>query len=206
MSEMRARGYSISEIARKTSLPVSTVWNHTHGIPVLPQYRERIERRKRMSTENAIKRRDQSFALASQLVPQLDARTLAAAVAMLYWAHGSKVDCSFTAADPEMLGLYIVGLTTAYNVKPEDIEFIVRSPKGRGVSAVSFWEMELGLRKGSVSRCYERGSRGRSRNECGSLTVRVRRGGLLRQTFHGISRRVLRLATDAAVTAKDNPL
>lgn len=179
LKRLRCRGYSITELTARLSIPKTTVWHHIQGVKVLPKYVSILESKKRSGStrlKEANLKKAQTYAY--ELL-RGQHREFAIAIAMLYWGEGSKKRCEFVNSDGRIIQLYLLALRKAFNIPEEYIRPTMRIFSGMNRSkCLNYWSRitKIPSRK-FIIRLNDGGTRGRT--EYGMCRIIISRGGNL---------------------------
>ena len=113
-------------------------------------------------------------------------RELAIAVAMLYWAEGSKRACEFINSDGKMIQTYLFVLRNVLNVPEAFLHPTMRIFSGMNEKkCVSYWSRITKISKRNFTiRLNDGGKRGRT--EYGMCRITVRKGQSFLKTINAI--------------------
>ncbi len=147
LKELRANGYSISQLMSELSMPKTTVWHHIQKISLSQQAIALIKSRQSSSkirSENNWKRaRDQAKKLLKN-----KHRYACSLAAMLYWAEGNRKGFVFTNTDGRMVKLFLTILREDFEIKEEDIKLTIRIFDNLNKrECVAYWSRVTGLPK-----------------------------------------------------------
>ena len=106
LKKLRKAGHSINELSALLSIPKTTVWHHVHNIKLTLDQQRRLDAKRGGSASRKAKNIEKAYIHAKSLLLEQD-RELLTAVAMLYWAEGSKNVCEFINSDGKMVRIYL---------------------------------------------------------------------------------------------------
>lgn len=179
LKRLRGRGYSITELMARLSIPKTTVWHHIQGVKVLPKYISILESKKRSGStrlKEANWEKAQTYACELLRGPH---REFAIAMAMLYWGEGSKKRCEFVNSDGRIIQLYLLALRKVFNIPEKDIRPTMRIFSGMNRSkCLDYWSRITKIPPHKfIIRLNDGSTRGRT--EYGMCRIIISRGGNL---------------------------
>lgn len=185
LRQLRRTGHSIHEIMDKLDMPKTTVWHHVQKVEVLSQYQTLLKKKRGGGNKRKIANIEKAVKEASSLFSGTD-RDLLIALAMLYWAEGSKGSPEFINSDGRMIFLYLQILRNVLNIPDESIHVTIRIFTGmdRG-SCLKHWSQVTKISsKVFTVRLNDGGTRGRT--EYGLCRIGVRKGGHFLKLMHAL--------------------
>ncbi len=185
VKEMRSLGLSIGEIVIKTLMPKTTVWHHIRNIEIPPDYDEVLRAKRGGSKERSQK----GWVMAKNLAKELldgENRQFAIAVAMLYWAEGSKKVCEFINSDGNMIGLYLHFIRNILKLPEARIKPTMRIFTGMDqAECMRYWvELTKIPAENFVIRYNDGGLRGKTRY--GMCRITIRKGVNILKLMHSL--------------------
>ena len=176
LKRLRREGYSIDELVAKLSIPKTTVWHHVHDIKLSSKQIAILKSRQGGSAERKLRNLERARKRAQELLCSPN-RDLAIAIAMLYWAEGSKKGCRFINSDGRMIKSYLAILRKVFNVPEDYIKATMRIFSGMNrTECLNYWSRITRIPKHKFTiRFNDGGTRGRTKY--GMCRVRVQKGG-----------------------------
>lgn len=189
LKDLRKKGHSINEIVEKLSIPKTTVWHHIKKIQVLPQYRAILNAKRGGSA----KRKRRNLELAQIKAKEMltgENRELVIALAMLYWAEGSKKVCEFINSDGEMVKIYLFILRNIIRVPEENIKPTMRIFTGMSKGeSLYYWARVTSIpRHRFIVRLNDGGLK--SKTKYGMCRITVQKGGNVLKLVHSLIREI----------------
>ena len=176
LKRLRKKGHSITELVKELSIPKTTVWHHIHNVEVPPKYAAILRARQGGSSERKQRNLEKARKRAQELLSSPN-RHLSIAIAMLYWAEGSKKGCQFINSDGRMIRCYLTILRDVFNMPEESIKPTMRIFSGMDrKECLNYWSRITKIPKHKfVIRFNDGGTRGRTKY--GMCRITVRKGG-----------------------------
>jgi AcrR family transcriptional regulator len=162
--ELRGSGASINEIVAATGIAKTTVWHHVKNLTLEPKIFQQLRSKRGGGKARLANHWKTARGRADMLLKGND-REEAIALAMLYWAEGTKKSFDFTNTDGRMIGFYISNIQRILGVPPQDIRITVRYfDKMNEFECLDFWHRATGLPLTQFKVRYnDGGKRGKSR-------------------------------------------
>ncbi|HVV14838.1 MAG TPA: hypothetical protein VHD55_00270 [Candidatus Paceibacterota bacterium] len=125
----RKRGFSVSELMQKYSLPKTTVWHYVHSIRLSDTLGARIRSRQGGSAKRSKEGWEEAKRQAAFLLKGFKEETAWPVLfAALYWSEGTKKSgFVFTNTDPSMIRVFLKALRRKLGVKDGDIDILIRT-------------------------------------------------------------------------------
>ena len=166
--ELRNKGWSYNDIAKKLGVSKSSVSLWVRDIKLTPEQIQKLEQKNPIYNNQlcgASKRQEKAreIRLSYQDAGKLKSKEnnlLHHAGCMLYWAEGtkSKNQCRFTNSDPEMIKLFIRFLRECYDVTNDKITITINCYTTNGLSMQdieNYWLSILQLDNSSIRKGQE---------------------------------------------------
>lgn len=179
LKRLRSRGYSITELMARLSVPKTTIWHHIQGVKVLPRYIPILELKKRSGSARLKEANwEKARTYACELL-QGPHREFAIAMAMLYWGEGSKKRCEFVNSDGKIIQVYLLALRKVFNIPEKNIRPTLRIFSGMNrLKCLNYWSKTTGIPSCRFTiRLNDGGTRGRT--EYGMCRIIISKGGNL---------------------------
>lgn len=186
LKRLREQGYSINELVQKLAIPKTTVWHHIHAIPLTKDQLLTIKAKQGGSHNRKLKSLETAKITAQQLLlgPQ---RELIIALAMLYWAEGSKKVCEFINSDGNMIKLYLHVLRTSLKIPEEKIQPTLRIFSGMDENiCLDYWSTVTNMSKDRFRVRLNDGSTSRGKTPYGMCRITVRKGHSSLKLIHSL--------------------
>jgi hypothetical protein len=166
-------------------MPKTTVWHHVQNVEVLPQFRALLRSKRGGGSKRKAKNTQRAMEEANRLLDGSN-RELLTALAMLYWAEGSKGSPEFINSDGRMISLYLHILRKALGIPNESIQITIRIFTGMNRNeCVKYWSKITGIPSRYFTvRMNDGGTRGRTKY--GMCRVGVKKGGQFLKLMHAL--------------------
>ncbi|MBI5794273.1 hypothetical protein HZA87_04300 [Candidatus Uhrbacteria bacterium] len=205
--QLREKGESIPAIAKKMTLPKSTVSLWVRDV-ILPSKVMEMLRRKAMDGRSKgrmmrmerrkieeKKRINHARVLVKELVPTFDVRMWQLISALLYWCEGGKTQLNtlrFTNSDPQLIKMFLRALRQGFILQEEKFRAIVHlHGYHNDLQQKESWSRTSGIPISQFSKSYRKPNTGKRKraNYQGCLSVRYNDAHLARMLdalYHAI--------------------
>ena len=141
IKDLRTTGLSIPEIISITGVSKTTIWHHVHDIVLDSEFKKIIKSKQGGSAKRCELSWEKAKLNSIKLLSSKSRmRDLYYAVAMLYWAEGSKRELVFTNTDIDMVNLYIKFMIHGLDIDKKNIFLLIRiSDPILPRDAISYW-------------------------------------------------------------------
>ena len=185
LKNLRKKGHSINELVKEFSIPKTTVWHHVHNIKIPIKYQKILSSKQggsqKRKQENLKKAEEQAL----QLLRGTD-RESAIALAMLYWAEGSKRACEFINSDGRMIKLYLTILRKVFNIQEEELRPTMRFFSGMNRRAcLQYWSSVTKIPKSKFIVRFNDGGKN-CKTKYGMCRITIKRGANLLKLFNSL--------------------
>ena len=193
--KLRSTGHSIQEIVEKLDMPKTTVWHYIQNVKVLPQYQPSLKSKRGGSSKRKARNERIAEEKSAELLEGPD-REILTALAMLYWAEGSKGSPEFINSDGRMISLYLHILRDVLEISNDSLNITIRIFTGMNKKeCVQYWARVTSISPDRFTiRVNDGGTRGRTRY--GMCRVGVRKGGHFLKMMHALIDQSYRRITD----------
>ncbi|MBM3205398.1 hypothetical protein FJZ41_00915 [Candidatus Shapirobacteria bacterium] len=197
--QLRSKGESVKEIAKKMKVAKSTVSLWVRDIILLPEQLEKLQKRALKGAElgrlkGALKQKEarlkiieENKKLGIKIISKLSKRELLIAGIALYWAEGAKKsrDVDFCNSDSQLINFFIKWLKECFHIKSEDLALHVginEIHKERDDIVKKYWSEATQIplsqfRKTSFKKTNNKKVYENFDDHYGTLVVKVLKGG-----------------------------
>lgn len=189
---LRQRGYSLPEIKKEVKVGHGSVFRYIQGVKISPEYKQ-IWYSKRGGSLKRMKlaeKEAEKKALAS--IDNLSNKEKKIFLSALYWGEGNKKDFNLINSDPDLIKVFINGLTGLFNVKKEDLKISIRIFEDLDKhECLKFWSTITGVPINKFVRVNIIKGRKKGKLSHGMCRIRVKRGGNLLKYVIAIKKRIV---------------
>lgn len=127
MRNLRQKGFSLPEIAKKFHISNSTASRHVGSLlPILPKYKKMLSQKRGGSKVRKAVKEQKAFDEAQKLVKKLTFKEKLLFLSALYWAEGSKGDFGLSNTDPLLISTFVAGLRTLFHIEDDSLRVSIR--------------------------------------------------------------------------------
>ena len=200
----RKLGLGIDELAKKYSLPRTTVWHYVHDIILSENLRRKLRSRQggthKRTKEHWLKAENE----AKQLLSVVDVKSSwPVLLTALYWSEGTKKGgFVFTNTDPEMIKIFLDLLRNKLNVKDPDFDIMIRTciPMNPA-DCKKYWSEITQIHEKSL-KINHNDAQNKSKTKFGMCRITVRKGGYILKLMHCLIRALVAKMLDEAPVAQ----
>lgn len=189
---LRSQGQSVPEISSSLNIPKTTVFYHSQGVQILPEFISSWAGKRGGSRKKKLQLEAAAFGEGKKLVGNLSQKEKLLFLSALYWAEGSKKDFGLSNTDPELIKVYVDGLRQVLGVQDHQLRVSVRIYEDLNrEKCLSFWSGIVGIPAENFVNVNVLSGKKKGKLEYGMCRIRVTKGGDLLKKVIGINKAVV---------------
>ncbi len=191
---LRQKGYSLPEIKKELKVSHGTAFRHIQGIKILPEYWKEWHGKQGGSIKRMRIREQFAEKKALEAVQSLSDKEKMIFLSALYWGEGSKKDFSIINSDPELIKIFIKGLTEVLSVSKDKLRISIRIYEDLNTDkCLKFWSNITGIAVNKFKNVNILKGKKIGRLEYGMCRVRIEKGGDMLKYVTALKNRIKEL-------------
>ncbi|MEK7551747.1 MAG: hypothetical protein AAB532_04080 [Patescibacteria group bacterium] len=191
IKKMRSNGNSIPEISNKLQIPRTTVFYHSVGVKILPEFIDLWKSKRAGSRYRKIIQEKSAIEDAKIFVKKLSDKERILFASALYWGEGNKKDFIISNSDPDLINLFLKILINNFQITKERISVSIRIFEDMDKDkCLDFWSKVVDIPKENFLNVYILKGKKKGKLEYGMCRVRVSKGGSLLKRIKAINKMV----------------
>ena len=126
IKNLRSKGWSLPELKKYFKIGYGTVYRIIEDVKILPEYESVWLEKKKSSVRRMLNAEKKARKKALKTVSGLTEKEKILILSSVYWAEGTKIDLNLTNSDPQMISLFIRGVTQLLSVDLERVRISLR--------------------------------------------------------------------------------
>lgn len=178
LKELRSKGFSISELMKRFSMPKTSVWHHIKDVEINKYYSKILRSKKASSVNRSLKQWELARSKARDLISSISAKEKIIIASCLYWGEGTKREFSLINSDPTLIKVFLdciqeLGITCdKLRVTLRIYEDIDRE------KALDYWSRAIGIKKLQISNINILRGKKNGKLKYGMCRIRVAKGAV----------------------------
>lgn len=192
IKRLRSQGWSLPEIRRKFKIGAGTVLRHTEGVQILPEYWEIWRLKQGGSVHRKILAENEAYKKASKIIGSLNDKEREVILTSLYWGEGGKHDFNLTNTDPDLIRVFVKGLTEIYDIPVSKIRLSLRLYEDLDKNkCIDYWSQITGVPKENYRSINVLVGKKLGKLMYGMCRLRIEKGGDMLKYLKALRRRII---------------
>lgn len=190
--QLRKRGFSLTELKSKfPNVGYGTIFRYIKDVDILPEFKALWLSKRNGSVRRMNKNLQVAEEKAKNILENLSDKEKLLFLAGIYWAEGSKAELCFTNTDPEMVKLYVKGLTNYLGISKDRIKPSIRIFEDLNArKCLNYWSKTTGIPKSQFKGITVLSGKKVGKHEYGMCRIRVEKGGDMLKCLVALRKRV----------------
>lgn len=194
IKELRQKGWSLPEIQREVSVGYGTIHRYIVGVNILPEYESLWKSKRLSSVARKKKAENDASEKAKTALKSLSNKEKMLLLSALYWAEGSKRDFGLSNSDPNLIKVFIKGLTEIFGINKDDMRVSIRIFEDMDKQkCLAFWSEITGVHVEKFVNVNVLEGKKKGKLPYGMCRVRVIKGGDMLKYITALKNRVIEL-------------
>ena len=192
IKKLRSQGWSLPELRRKFGIGNGTVMRYIQGVEILPEYKDFWLQKRKSSVNRKVLAENKAYNKALKTITSLKDKERELILASLYWGEGGKGDFNLTNTDPDLIRVFVKGLTEIYNIPVSKIRLSLRLYEDLDRDkCIDYWSQITGVPKENYRSVNVLVGKKLGKLMYGMCRLRIEKGGDMLKYLKALRRRII---------------
>jgi len=192
IKKLRSQGWSLPELVKKLEIGYGTAWRYIQGVEILPEYRDVWLQKRKSSVNRKILAEKKAYDKALKAVTGLNSKEKELILASLYWGEGGKGDFNLTNTDPDLIRIFVKGLTEVYDISVSKLRLSLRLYEDLDKDkCIDYWSRITGVPKENFRSINILVGRKLGKLMYGMCRLRMEKGGDMLKYLKELKKRII---------------
>jgi hypothetical protein len=182
----------LPELRRKFGIGNGTVMRYIQGVEILPEYKDFWLQKRKSSVNRKVLAENKAYNKALKTITSLKDKERELILASLYWGEGGKGDFNLTNTDPDLIRVFVKGLTEIYNIPVSKIRLSLRLYEDLDRDkCIDYWSQITGVPKENYRSVNVLVGKKLGKLMYGMCRLRIEKGGDMLKYLKALRRRII---------------